>query len=178
MSCLVFFICSASSYWPSLPSALQWSWHNRGGGHLKKSRERMHTVHNIILSAVSRTIILHYGVLVGLLPRQRSHYPGPDYWLASSSIRTMGLHCINVDSTIVDYHAYFLICSCYQSYNHQRKLQLWLLHVGIGPCVANVQTNQRPRLSAWWARQPMRSLHLHTYVCNARTDLNVWPEWQ
>ena len=46
-------------------------------------------------------------------------------------------------------------------------------HLEIGPCVANVRTNQWPRLSAWWARQPMGGVYLHTYVCNAFADLNV-----
>ena len=46
-------------------------------------------------------------------------------------------------------------------------------HLEIGPCVANVRTNQRPQLSAWWARQPMGGMYLHTYVCNAFADLNV-----
>ena len=36
-------------------------------------------------------------------------------------------------------------------------------HIGIGPCVANVRTNQ----------QPMRSVRFDTYVCNTRTDLSV-----
>ena len=50
-----------------------------------------------------------------------------------------------------------------------------LLHTEIGKCVGNVRTNQRPRLSAWWARQPMGGAHLHTYVCicNAFANLSV-----
>ena len=50
---------------------------------------------------------------------------------------------------------------------------LLIRHTEIGKCVANVRTNQRPRLSAWWARQPMGDAHLHTYVCNAFSDLSV-----
>ena len=62
---------------------------------------------------------------------------------------------------------------------HKRPLRLDSIisllkpHLEIGPCVANVRTNQRPRLSAWWARQPMGGVYLHTYVCNAFADLNV-----
>ena len=46
-------------------------------------------------------------------------------------------------------------------------------HTEIGKCVANVTTNQRPRLSAWWARQPMGGAHLRTYVRDAFADLSV-----